>query len=189
MYFFTRRVRIVLLIFVTSSLALLVLFLFLNYRYMKTVDIGSVKITDSEIILDKVRYIEAKDGKIEWRLEADSASYLRKEDVTVFKNVRVEFYSKNGRVYTMTGAEGRFDGVSKDMEVFSNVLVVSDDGYSLKTNSLKYNSSERRISTKDKISLTSSNMNIDGVGLIIYIDKGSLTVLDDVRTVLKHVLI
>lgn len=186
MYFFTRRVRIVLLIFVIFSFALLVFFVFLNYRYRKAVDIGTVKFTGSEIILDKVRYTETKDGKIEWRLEADSASYLKTEDVTVFKNVRVEFYSKNGRVYTMTGAEGRFDGTNKDMEIFSDVLVVSDDGYRLKTNSLKYDASERRITTKDNISLASSDMKIDGVGLVIYIDKGSFSVLDNVRTVLKR---
>jgi LPS export ABC transporter protein LptC len=156
---------------------------------MKIIDIGAIKVTNSGIILDKVQYTEAKDGKIEWRLEADSASYLRKENITVFKNVKVEFYSRNGRVYTMTGAEGRFDGGSRDIEMFGNVLVVSDDGYRLKTNSLKYNASEREISTKDNISLASSNMNINGIGLIIYIDKDSLSVLDDVRTVLKYVLI
>ncbi|MFQ5586023.1 MAG: LPS export ABC transporter periplasmic protein LptC [Thermodesulfobacteriota bacterium] len=180
--------KTLLFIAVIASFSLLIFFLVLHYRYGALIDVASVEITETGVKLDRIHYTEAKGGAVEWTLEADSANYLKERALTIFENPKVLFYGKDGSSYTLTGSEGRYMNDSGDIEMSGNVRVVADDGYTLATRSLRYDASAKQISTDERIRLDTREMRIEGIGLLISIDREGFSVLDDVRTELRYAL-
>ncbi|MFQ5329406.1 MAG: LPS export ABC transporter periplasmic protein LptC [Thermodesulfobacteriota bacterium] len=178
----------VLLLSVVASFSALIFFLLLHYRYGSIIDVGSVKITKTGVTIEKVHYTEVKDGTVEWTLDADSANYVQADGVTIFTNPKVLFYGKDGSVYTMTGSEGSYMKESGNIKVSGDVLVVTGDGYTLATQSLRYDTASKEITTEERVSIDTSEMRIEGVGLLISVDRESFSVLDDVRTELRYAL-
>jgi LPS export ABC transporter protein LptC len=184
----TRRMKTVLFLSVIASFSALIFFLALHYRYGSIIDVASVKITKTGITLDKVHYTEVKDGAVEWTLEADSANYLQEKGITIFTNPKVLFYGKDGSSYTLTGSKGTYMNDSGNIEVSGDVRVVTGDGYTLATQSLRYDTASKQISTEEQVRLDTREMLIEGVGLLISVDREGFSVLDDVRTELRYAL-
>ena len=84
-------------------------FLYINSRIYFKGGFSAEKIESSaaDIRIEKARYVETRDGREEWEVEADSALYFKADNITVFENVKVIFYSKNGTSYTLVGKKGR----------------------------------------------------------------------------------
>ncbi|MBI3398218.1 MAG: LPS export ABC transporter periplasmic protein LptC, partial [Deltaproteobacteria bacterium] len=143
----------------------------------------------ADIRIDKARYVETKDGRKEWELEADSAQYFKDDNLIVFENVKVVFYSKDGIYYTLKGRQGRLRNDTKDIDVAGDVVATSEDGYQLKTDTLKYTAAVRQITTKDRVVFTGHNMRIEGIGLLADMATERVSVLAKVKTVLKDVAI
>jgi len=184
----TRRMKTVLFLSVIASFSALIFFLVLHYRYGSIIDVGTVTVTKTGVTIDKVHYTEVKDGAVEWTLDADSANYIQEAGVTIFTNPKVLFYGQDGSVYTMTGSEGSYMKDSGNIEVSGHVLVVTGDGYTLATESLRYDTGTKEITTEELVTIDTKEMRIKGVGLLISIDRESFSVLDDVRTELRYAL-
>ena len=166
-------------------------FLYINSRMYYKGGFSAEKIESSaaDIRIEKARYVETRDGREEWEVEADSALYFKADNITVFENVKVIFYSKNGISYTLVGKKGRLKNDTKDMDVAGDVVVTSADGYELRTDSLRYTAGMKQISTKDRVVFTGPNMKIEGVGFLADMLTERVSVLADVRTVLKDAAI
>ena len=180
--------KTVLFLSVIASFALLIFFLVLHYRYSDLIDVASVRITDSGVTLDAIHYTEVREGRVEWTLEADSANYMKEQGVTIFRKPKVLFNGEGGSSYTLSGSEGRYRNSSGNIELSGDVHVTSGDGYTLVTESLRYDAALKEISTKESIQLDTDGMRIEGVGLLISIDREGFSVLDDVRTELHYAL-
>ncbi len=57
------------------------------------------------------------------------------QNVMVLEDVKLTFFSKDGRTFTVTGKQGKVYQDTKNMELQGDVVVTSSDGYRLKTNS------------------------------------------------------
>src|SRR3989338_3124744 len=116
-----RMIKPILVIFLVAAVFAVGTFLYINNKIHKGLSGTLVKSSKADIRIEKARYVETRDGRKEWELEADSAQYFKDDNLTVFENVRVIFYSKNGENYTLIGREGRFRNDSKDMDIVGNV--------------------------------------------------------------------
>lgn len=185
-----RQIKsIVLIIFLTAAVSTIGVLLYINYRLHDVAKGITIKSSGADVRIEKARYVETKDGEKEWELEADSAEYFKDDNLAVFDNIRVIFYSKGGINYILTGRQGKLRNDSKDIDITGEVVLTSDDGYKLETGSLKYIAAFKQIKTKDRVIFTGPDIRIEGIGFMADMVKEKVYVLTNVRTVLQDAAI
>ena len=120
-------------------------------------------------------------GNKEWALEAQSAQVFNEENKIVLKKLDVIFYSAKGEGFTLVADQGELYTDSKDVAVSGNVVTTTDQGFQIESDSLKYSSQDRTISTTDKVTLRGNNMVMKGTGMIIDVEKETLRLLEEVK--------
>lgn len=183
------KIKLILAIFLVAAVSAIGASIYINSTMRKGLSGTLVRSSKADIRIEKAKYAETKNGRTEWELEADSAQYFKNDNLTVFENVKVVFYSQNGVNYTLTGMEGKLRNDSKDMDIVGNVVVTSTDNYQLKTDSLKYIAGVKQISTKDKVFFTGPNISIEGVGFLADMITERVYISANVRTVVKDAAI
>ena len=144
---------------------------------------NTVLMTKADLSLNKVNYREVKDNRVEWELKSDSVEYFKDNDIAVFHNVYMTVYGQDGSIYKVKGKKGRYEKKTGNI-LLSGDVVGNSEGYSLKTDSLKYKADGRKILSDDKVLITGADIMIEGVGLFIDIEKDILSLRNDVNTTL-----
>ncbi|MBI5287296.1 MAG: LPS export ABC transporter periplasmic protein LptC [Deltaproteobacteria bacterium] len=182
-----RRFRFFLSLFLLFAFGAMAISLVINStKVQKGVSgVKDVVPPKADVTLDRIHYTETRDSQKAWELEAASARYFKEKDITIFDKVKVIFYSKEGRTYTMEAREGMLVNSTKEVEVKGEVIVTSDDGYQLKTDSMRVSSNGKQFSTNDRIVLKGPRIELEGVGVLIDTQVERLSVLGEVKTVLK----
>jgi LPS export ABC transporter protein LptC len=142
--------------------------------------------TSADLKLDRVRYTETREGVKEWELEAICAQYFKEESTVFFDKVKATFFGKNGERYVLVGEKGKFNTQTKVIEVFDGITLKSSDGYQMCTRSLKYQAEKRELCTSDAIEITGPQLRVEGIGLIVELDRQQLKVLRQVTTTLSQ---
>ncbi|MCX8116553.1 MAG: LPS export ABC transporter periplasmic protein LptC [Desulfobacterota bacterium] len=133
--------------------------------------------------MEKVHLVEEKAGKKIWELEAKAIAQY--ESDLHLQEVRAIYYAKDGRSFTLTGDRAKVHQERKDMEISGNVLLLSSDGYRLKTRSISYRHGERRAETDDFIEFEGEGVHLTGKGMRIDLEEKTFKVFSQVRTVWK----
>jgi LPS export ABC transporter protein LptC len=139
----------------------------------------------ADLKLDRVHYTETREGTKEWELEAASAVFYRKENSMILKKVRATFYGKNEEIYKLVGEKGRYNTETKVIEVYDGVEINSNLGYRLRTQSLRYESDQKELTTSDPVELRGPDMEVEGVGMVVDLKRQHLTILGGVTTTLS----
>ena len=134
-----------------------------------------------DLQIKNVRYTEVGDSGIKWEITADTARYLKKENLALFENVTVRLVMKDGQTCVMNGDQGRLDTQSRNMEIDGNVGIVSGNGDRFATDHLRYRNGARRIETDQPVAMENGNVRISGVGMIFHLDESKLTMLSQIR--------
>lgn len=166
-------------------LTLLVVSISTVFKILQREDSNEPLSPRADISIGKVSFREMEDDRIKWELEADRAEYFKEPDLMVFSDVRVTFYSKNGSMYTLQGKEGRYKKATGDMEVSGDVVGRMSEGYDIRATSLKYKAKEKLLLTEDRVVITGSDLRIEGVGLMVDIEKNLFSLKDKVTTSLS----
>jgi len=87
---------------------------------------------DAKMFLEKVHFVEDKQGRKTWELEAKSVQQNREENLMTVEDVKVTVYGDGGRPLHDFREGGRVHLDSKDMELVGDVTVTSSEGYRLK---------------------------------------------------------
>jgi len=111
---------------------------------------------DADVSLGKIHHTATKDGKPQWRLDADSAAYDNKKQSAKLKNIKLTFFVENRNPIYLTADKGGLNTRTNNIEVSGNVLSTHDD-YQLKTEKLEYNH-------KKEILFTNVPVDISGEG-------------------------
>jgi LPS export ABC transporter protein LptC len=139
----------------------------------------------ADLKLDRVHYTETREGTKEWELEAASAVFYREENSMILKKVRATFYGKNEEIYMLVGEKGRYNTETKVIEVYDGVEINSNLGYRLRTQSLRYESDQKELTTSDPVELRGPDMEVEGVGMVVDLKRQHLTILGGVTTTLS----
>lgn len=137
--------------------------------------------------LKDMHMIETHEGKKEWELWAKQAASIRANETLELDQVKAVFFSENGVTFNVTGKKGTVQVKSKNMRVEGDVVIRSSNGYTFRTPAMDYDSQVRRMNADGKVDMqgpkdTAGNaLKLNGVGLIAFLDKGSMEVLRDVR--------
>jgi LPS export ABC transporter protein LptC len=145
-----------------------------------------VPTTSADLKLDRVHYTETREGVKEWELEATSAQYFKEENTILFDKVKATFFGKEGQAYILVGEKGRFNTTTKAMELFDGIKLESSDGYQMRTRSLKYQAGKREFRTSDAVEIKGPQIRVEGIGLIVDLDRQRMKVLRRVTTILSQ---
>ncbi len=181
-----RKLSIFFAAFIVVSILGLSVLVTVHYVKRKGFEVVFTEDNKVGVKVSDIHYSQIRDGHVEWVLDADSAVSFKSEDLMVFDSVRLAFYGNDATTYTLKAREGRFSEATGEIDATGDVLVESVDGsYRLTTDSLKYSSNPRRITTDDRVEIVTDGMVVEGIGLVVEIDKEKLFILNDVKALLK----
>lgn len=138
----------------------------------------------ADLKLDRVHYTETREGMKEWELEATSAVYYREQNIVALEKVRATFYGKNQETYVLVGGKGRYNTQTKVIEVYDGVQVDSSLGYQLRTQGLRYQGEQKELSTSDPVEMKGPDMHVEGVGMVVELNRQCLRIFGGVTTTL-----
>jgi len=95
------------------------------------------------------------------------AVYQNRRETLLGDSIHVDFFDESGRrTSTLTARRGRVDDKTRDFDAFENVVVTSDGGTVLRTDSLFWTNAERKIHTEAFVDIRSTTEQIRGHGLV-----------------------
>jgi LPS export ABC transporter protein LptC len=133
-----------------------------------------------------VHYVENSTNQKGWELFATEASGTT-DSQWILKKVKVQFFSNDNSSFIVTGDVGEVDGTSKDMLVRGHVTTTSSNGYSFKTDTLRYVAQFKQMTSSDQVEMLGpadtkgAGFKLNGVGLLVDIVRNKMTILDQVH--------
>lgn len=141
------------------AVAILVLALtvtvFIGYRRMTSnPDVLLAQIQKkADMQLNKIRQTATKNGVREWRMEAESATLMEKQDTVLLTRPNVEFYMNDGDDVHLTADKGRIYPSSNRMDVSGKVLA-NTSLYRFSTEALRYNPAKRELCANTPVNVS-----------------------------------
>lgn len=138
-----------------------------------------------DVSLKKVRYTETSEGVRQWTLVADGVEYWRESEISRLENIEITFYRQDsGNDVLLTARQGKFHLASREVEVWGDVQMQTDDGMTFRSERAFYSDSESRISSPEKVHLAYQGMDIDAVGMRYDLEEQRLRLLSQVEAVI-----
>jgi LPS export ABC transporter protein LptC len=181
-----KKVKILLLVSILLIGGVMLTSLWLNLRGREASGEGEILSKTStgsaDMRLEKIRFVEDKHGQKTWELEAKSIQQYQNQNIMELEDVKVIVYMEGGRSFVISGNRGKVHQDSKDMELVGDVLLTSSDGYRLKTHSVSYHHSERKVTTSDPVEIEGKEIQLVGRGMLVDMEAKILKVLSQVKT-------
>jgi len=179
-----RKIKIILASLLITFLSIFLIALFFHNHTKERHKKLSIS-TNADIRLEKIYLSSTNEGNKEWELKADLAQYFRQKNIAKFENVRLVFYSKDGRTYRLQGDQATVKTDTQDIKITGNIQVFTDDGYKLYTNSLTYHPKTKEIYAISPVKLVGDRIEIRGKSMKIDLKTGKMFLSKDVTTKLK----
>lgn len=139
----------------------------------------------ADMRLEKVRFMEDKHGQKTWELEAKSVHRYEGQNMMVLEDVKLTFYAKEGRIFYLTSKQGKVYQDSKNVDLIGDVVLTSNDGYSLKTQSASYRDADKIVSTPDPVEIEGEQLRMTGKGMVVNVEAKTFRILSQVKTQLR----
>ena len=176
-----RTVKITVAAIIVLVLACGVIFAIYKVGGEKKASVIKILPDEADVRIQNFVYTEVGQENIKWEVKAKTAQYQKKLNLALFDRVQIKLTTQEGKIFHMTGDEGRMHTDTKDVEIKGHVVVTSDTGDKFTTDYLQYSDAQKKISTDAPITMESAKMKISGVGLSIFMDKGQLLLSSGVR--------
>ena len=181
-----RKVKFAIFISILLIAGFIFIRVWMNLRERKASEkegeIHQISTRGADMQLEKIRFVEDKHGRKTWELEAKTIQQFQEQSIMILEDVKVTFYSKEGRTFTVSGNQGKYYQDSKDIELVGDVVLISSDGYRLKTNSVSYRDEEKKVSTSDPVEIEGEQVRLIGKGMLVDMEARTLKVLSQVKT-------
>ena len=142
-----------------------------------------LKIIDDKVdlFIRDVHYTEVGDSGNQLEINADSATFLKKENQARFDRVHMKLILPDGKIYEMAADRGSLRTDLKDVEIEGNVVILSNRGDRFTTDRLKYSDSEKKIYTEDPVTLSNPRFEMKGKGMVLLLKSEHVTMAGGIR--------
>ena len=137
---------------------------------------------DADMHLQTIRLVEDKHGKKTWELDAKAMQQYQNQNIILLEDVKVTFYTQDGRSFMLSGNKGKIYQDSKNMELVGDVLLTSSDGYRLKTQSLSYQHANKKAFTSDPVEIEGKEIQVVGTGMRVDMEAKIMKILSQAKT-------
>lgn len=134
-----------------------------------------------DLQIKDVRYTDVAESGMKWEVTADTARYLKKDNIALFEKVAVKLMTEDGKTFLLTGDKGRVRTDTKDMNVSGNVKIISNNGDSFTTDYLNYSNSEKRFYTDSSVMMENPRIKIRGKGMSLSLKDEKMALLSGVK--------
>ncbi len=113
------------------------------------------------------RIMFSQEGRTLAILYAGHVKVYEQEKRTILEDsIRVDFYDKDAHITSfLTANRGEVNDINRDLVAYENVVVISDNGTSLRTEKLLWNNSDQKIHTDAYVEIDSPKEIIQGHGM------------------------
>jgi len=126
---------------------------------------GNFEVPDQEV--GNFSLTESIEGKRKWTLLAEWAAIYNEKAKVQARNVRIDFFGEGGDKFSeLTADSGIIYQRTNDMEAIGSVIVTTEDGITLETQSLKWLNASQKIVSDDFVKITQGRDVLTGVGLV-----------------------
>lgn len=166
-----KLLKKLLLLVSLSLIVLIIVFLIKNKNKLpKSFDVEITK-TGINVSIENFHLVEDKEGEKQWELNADKAEIINSKGITRLRNIKMNFFQKNGHNISVLADKGVIQNSSNDIELIGNVKVSNLEGYRLETESLKWMSDKKTIRTDDEIEINGADLNITGKRMTVDVEN------------------
>lgn len=141
---------------------------------------------DIDLALQDLHYTHSEAGVKRWTLDADKAEYLKESSLAKLEKVNLTYFQTRsfGDIY-LEADQGRLNQASRELDIWGDVVLTTDNGEKFYTERLHYDERERSLTTEDPVRIVSPRLELTGVGMKVEIDRGYMIVKDRVRALLQ----
>lgn len=108
---------------------------------------------------------ESSEGKKNWTLWASYAAMYNDQSLVDAKTVRIEFFDKEGKRFsTLLAKTGRVHQRTNDLEARGNVVVTTESGIRMETDSLRWKNGTQKIVSDGFVKVTRQHDVVTGYG-------------------------
>ncbi|MFQ5480996.1 MAG: LPS export ABC transporter periplasmic protein LptC [Thermodesulfobacteriota bacterium] len=182
-----KLAKLVLPAFIIISLAGLIILVSLYYRTNSVKkELTFTEDKDVGVKIDDLNYSNTRDGRTVWKLKAREATRFKSSESLILNGIKLLFYAKDGGAFTMKADDGTFNEAKKLLLASGGVVVFSPEGYTLKTDNIRYETASGYITSKDHVLISTKSMDVEGVGFDVNIESGNMYIKDKVRAVIRE---
>lgn len=138
-----------------------------------------------DLKIEGVHLTRAVAGKMEWELRARSADFFREEGVTRLDAPKVVFFGNGDKRIELTGSKGEVFNNTNDLAVSGDVRIVSSNGYTLRSDFLRYYSEKKIVTTESKVFMNGKGIDMEGAGMVADIERELIFIKKGVKAVLS----
>ena len=127
---------------------------------------GTVVATDSadQVLVGMTHYITTN-GILRARVRADTAYMFSPTQLAELRSVHVTFYDAQGaETSNLTSKEGTYHMRTGDMEARGTVVVVTNDGRTLRSEVMRYSQATNKVSSDKEFVFDGPDRHIEGEG-------------------------
>lgn len=137
-------------------------------------------------ILTDFEITETATGKKEWMMKADTAYVFEDRNLIETRRMVITFFDENGDVKSILHARrGRLNRKTDDMQAIGDVVVNSQDGTVLETQTLSWESGKRQIVTEDSVKIVRGNDELTGWGFSGDPDLGTFSIKSRMKAAIR----
>lgn len=174
--------KTVLLAAVILTLALVAAVLYWGGQRAEETQTGLKIIDDNvDLYIRDVHFTEVGDSGNRLEINADSATFHRKENRARFDRVRMKLILPDGKTYELTADRGQLRTDLKDVEIEGNVVILSNRGDRFTTDRLKYTDGEKKIYTEDPVTLSNPRFEMKGKGMVLLLKSEHVTIAGGIK--------
>jgi LPS export ABC transporter protein LptC len=176
-----KKIKIIMAILIIVVLTCAIIFAIVKVSGEKKSNLLKILPDEADVRIQDFVYTEVSQDNIRWEVKAKSAQYQKKQNLAVLDHVQIKLTTSEGKVFIMTGDEGRMLTDKKDVELKGHVVITSDTGDRFSTDYIRYSDTQKKIYTDAQVVMESKNMKIQGLGLAIFMNSGELTLSSGVK--------
>jgi LPS export ABC transporter protein LptC len=146
--------------------------------------IGTADVPDQEF--SDFTTVESDSGLVRWVLKAPVARMYSARKLMAADDPRIEFFDTQGkRTSVLTAKRGEYNQVTHDLTALGNVVVTSEEGYILETESLVWVEKVGKMHSEDFVKFIRGRDVLTGYGLVSDPDLKHVEILRDVKAYLR----
>jgi LPS export ABC transporter protein LptC/lipopolysaccharide transport protein LptA len=142
-------------------------------------------------LMQDAHVVEASSGSKQWELWAKKG--IRPKDLAnwTIEEVEVKFFAKNGVTYKVTGDKGYVSSTQqndvRNVRIVGNVVTHSNNGYTFKTQSALYETSQHLLKTPGDVEMIGptegdgTHLNLRGTDMLANLDTNTIEIQQNVK--------
>jgi LPS export ABC transporter protein LptC len=169
------------LIVTSVSLGRLGAWLSARSRHVSLPVAASGQAGDPDIRMQGVRFVEQADAAMALTFSAEAAAWYDAAQFAVVNHVRAQFFPRRAAPLSVEADYGRIASPTGDLDLHGHVRLQHQTGYTLTTEALSWQASNRTLHTDAPVSMHNATVHITGMGLQGEVEQQRFLLQRDVR--------